>query len=358
VSYKQLEVALADRSYSIIIGQHLLAESNLYSSAIKGKRVCIVSDSNVAPLYLDILKTRLAAYDVDDFILPSGEQHKSLQQWQALLDQLARNKHHRDTTLIALGGGVVGDLTGFAAACYQRGIDFIQIPTTLLAQVDASVGGKTAVNHAQGKNLIGAFYQPRLVLIDVDLLVSLPEREYVAGLAEIVKYGCIADSEFFQWLEANVQGLLARDSSVLQHAVWRSCQIKAGVVSQDERDTGVRAILNFGHTFAHAIELAGNYQQFFHGEAVAIGMVLAAKLSRGLAMLGDEQCQRITQLLKVLGLPTVLTANMSRKKLYENMRMDKKVHDERVCFILLSVLGKAVSRSDIEQSTVLDLLSN
>lgn len=358
MSYKQLEVALADRSYPIIIGQQLLAQSNFYSSAIKGKRVCIVSDSNVAPLYLDTLKTSLATYEIDEFILPAGEQHKSLQQWQALLDQLVGNKHHRDTTLVALGGGVVGDLTGFAAACYQRGINFIQIPTTLLAQVDASVGGKTAVNHAHGKNLIGAFYQPSLVLIDVDLLASLPEREYVAGLAEVVKYGCIADREFFQWLEANVQGLLTRDSDVLQYAVWRSCQIKADIVSQDERDTGVRATLNFGHTFAHAIELAGNYQQFFHGEAVAIGMVLAAKLSRDLAMLRDEECQRIEQILKALGLPTALTANMSPEKLYKNMQMDKKVHDERVCFILLSALGRAVSRSDVEKTTVLGLLSN
>lgn len=358
MSYKHIEVALADRSYPIIIGQQLLVNSSFYSSVIQGKRVCIVSDRNVAPLYLDTLKATLAVYEIDEFILPSGEQHKSLQQWQLLLGQLVSNKHHRDTTLIALGGGVVGDLTGFAAACYQRGIRFIQIPTTLLAQVDASVGGKTAVNHAQGKNLIGAFYQPSLVLIDVDLLMSLPKREYIAGLAEVVKYGCIADSEFLQWLEVNIQGLLARDSGVLQHAVWRSCQIKAEVVSQDERDTGVRATLNFGHTFAHAIELAGNYEQFLHGEAVAIGMVLAARLSFLLGMLDGDVCEKITFLLKNLGLPTALPDNMAPETLYENMQMDKKVHDEQVCFILLASLGKAVSRSDIEQAMVFDLLSN
>ena len=276
---EQLTVALAQRSYPISIGPDLLDDVTLFAPAIKGKRVMIVTNETVAPLYLERLQRTLAAWQLDSCILPDGEEYKDLESFNRIMTALLQGNHGRDTTLIALGGGVIGDLVGFAAACYQRGVPFIQVPTTLLSQVDSSVGGKTAVNHPMGKNMIGAFYQPKAVIIDINCLATLPQRELSAGLAEVIKYGIIWDAPFFAWLEQHIADLLALDSELLTQAIFRCCQIKADVVSQDETEMGVRALLNLGHTFGHAIEAEQGYGNWLHGEAVSAGSVLAAATS-------------------------------------------------------------------------------
>ncbi|MFQ6007121.1 MAG: 3-dehydroquinate synthase, partial [Woeseia sp.] len=274
-----IEVELGVRSYPITIGNGLLGGAFDLSSFISGPDCLIVSNETVASLYLDSLKKNLSGRSVDAISLPDGEAFKTMESVQAVIDNLAGGGANRDTTVIALGGGVVGDIAGFAAACYMRGVAFIQVPTTLLAQVDSSVGGKTGVNHPHGKNLIGAFHQPKLVLIDTDTLITLSDRQLIAGVAEVIKYGAIADAEFFAWLEGNIDPLLARDADALVHAIQRCCEIKAAIVSEDEKEGGKRTLLNFGHTFAHAIENCLGYGEWLHGEAVAAGMVMAAELS-------------------------------------------------------------------------------
>jgi 3-dehydroquinate synthase len=307
-----------------------------------------VTNKTIAPLYLETLQKALPGYQIDTCVLPDGEAYKSLDVLNQIFDKLLSARHNRTTTLIALGGGVVGDMTGFAAACYQRGVDFIQIPTTLLSMVDSSVGGKTGVNHPMGKNMIGAFYQPQAVLADMTLLSTLPERELSAGIAEIIKYGLIGDYPFFVWLEENIDSLMGRDISALAYAVKRSCENKAAVVAQDEREGGLRAILNFGHTFGHAIETAQGYGNWLHGEAVGAGMVMAADLSWRQGAISEHDLQRIIRLLERAKLPTKAPADMTPAQFVELMGVDKKVLDGRLRLVLLESMGRAITTSDID----------
>ena len=355
---RTLTVDLADRSYPIYIGSSLLYDASFYKPHIRGKRVCIVSNSNVAPLYLEKLKNALSEYQIDEVILPDGEQYKNLDTLNQIFTTLLEKRHNRQTTLVALGGGVVGDMTGFAAACYQRGVNFIQVPTTLLAQVDSSVGGKTAVNHPMGKNMIGAFYQPQVVLADTEVLVTLPEREYAAGMAEVIKYGAINDEEFFQWLEQNSQPLIERDPHALAYAIERSCRNKADIVSQDEREGGVRALLNFGHTFGHAIEAAGEYSHWLHGEAVAAGMVMAADLSVRLGWLQNEQLERLRALLSDFQLPLAAPVEFSAEQLLNLMAVDKKATDSGLRLVLLKATGSAVVTTDYSHDQLCETLES
>lgn len=343
-----LTVNLDDRSYPIYIGEALLSQPELLTKHIRGRQVCVVTNERVAPLYLDKLCESLSAYQVSRVILPDGESHKTLDVWASIFDTLLSERHNRTTTLIALGGGVVGDMTGFAAACYQRGVDFIQIPTTLLSMVDSSVGGKTGVNHPLGKNMIGAFYQPQCVLADISLLASLPPRELSAGIAEIIKYGLIADYDFFVWLENNMDALMRGDVPALSYAVQRSCENKADVVAQDEREGGLRAILNLGHTFGHAIETAQGYGNWLHGEAVGAGMAMAADLSWRRGAISTEELQRTLDLLTRANLPTKAPADMTPAQFMELMGVDKKVLDGRLRLVLLEAMGKAITTSEID----------
>ena len=343
-----LTVNLDDRSYPIYIGEQLLSRSELITRHIRGKQVCIVTNETIAPLYLGSLLKSLGDVQVDTVVLPDGESFKTLEVWASIFDKLLDARHNRTTTLIALGGGVVGDMTGFAAACYQRGVDFIQIPTTLLSMVDSSVGGKTGVNHPLGKNMIGAFYQPQCVLADTSLLDSLPPRELSAGIAEVIKYGLISDYEFFVWLENNMDALMAGDKEALAYAVKRSCENKADVVAKDEREGGLRAILNFGHTFGHAIETAQGYGNWLHGEAVAAGMAMAADLSWRRGAISEPELNRIIQLLGRARLPTKAPADMAPEQFEQLMGVDKKVLDGRLRLVLLESMGKAMVTSDID----------
>ncbi len=336
----QLSVDLGERSYPIVVGEGLLGDASRFTPFIGGRQVCIVTNETIAPLYLDALKAALSGFQVDACVLPDGEEHKTLETYGRVMDHLVSHRHNRSTTLIALGGGVVGDITGFAAATYQRGVAFIQVPTTLLALVDSSVGGKTAVNHPQGKNMIGAFYQPRLVVADLDTLSSLPMREYLAGIGEVVKYGVIRDAQFFGWLEANVTTLQRRDTVALKHAVLTSCAIKAQVVAADERERDVRAILNFGHTFGHAIETLTRYE-YLHGESIAIGMVMAADLSMRIGILSGPEGRRIKALIAAFGLPVTPPGNITAAAMRASMGMDKKVVDGRLRLVLARSLGDA-----------------
>ena len=336
-----LNVDLGDRSYPIFIGTNLFSADNL-KPYIKGNQVLIVSNETVAPLYLQQIRDILPAVQVDEVILPDGEQYKTLEQLNAVYDQLLQQRHNRTTTLIALGGGVVGDMTGFAAASYQRGVNFIQIPTTLLSQVDSSVGGKTGVNHPLGKNMIGAFHQPQVVLASVDVLSTLPDKELSAGLAEVIKYGLIYDAEFLDWLEANMSGLVGRDTGLLTQAIYRSCEIKAEVVAQDEKESGIRALLNLGHTFGHAIESCQGYGNWLHGEAVATGTAMAADLSRRLGWLSDTDYSRTIRILQAAQLPVDAPKGMTAKQFMDLMAVDKKVIDGQLRLILLRSLGQAV----------------
>ncbi len=339
---RKLTVELGDRSYPIHIGSGLLSAQSSFEPYIRGRQVCVVSNETVAPLYFSALTKALGKYLVDEVVLPDGEPYKNLEVLNRIFTHLLEKRHNRNTTLIALGGGVVGDMTGFAAACYQRGVDFIQVPTTLLAQVDSSVGGKTAVNHPIGKNMIGAFYQPRAVIIDTSTLGTLPDRELRAGLAEVIKYGLIADQPFFEWLELNIDALLARDPEALAEAIERSCRNKAGIVSQDEREGGVRALLNLGHTFGHAIEAAQHYRGWLHGEAVAAGMVMAADLSVRMEWLPVSVLDRIRKLLSHCGLPIEAPESMSAEQFEQLMAVDKKAADSGLRLVLLRSLGQAV----------------
>lgn len=337
----ELEVALGERAYRIHIGSGLLSQSVLLREAIAGRQALLLSNTTIAPLYAARVEAALEGLRWQRLLLPDGEQHKSIasaqQIWQALADLGAQ----RNATLIALGGGVIGDLGGFAAACWMRGIDFIQLPTTLLAMVDSSVGGKTGVNLPQGKNLVGAFWQPRRVIADIATLHTLPAREYRAGLAEVVKYGAIGDAGFFDWLEVHADALNARDEETVAQAVLRSCAHKAGVVVRDERETGERALLNFGHTYGHALETIGEYRQWLHGEAVAIGMLLAARLSAYLGFADAADSERLRALLARLGLPTARPANALPEHMVELMKLDKKTLSDRLRLILWRGIGKA-----------------
>jgi 3-dehydroquinate synthase len=343
---KVLNVDLGERSYPISIGAGLLANADLFTSAIGAGQVLVVTNETIAPLYLEKVTGLLQQYQLGSVVLPDGEAHKNLVTLNLIYDALLTDRHNRTTTLIALGGGVVGDITGFAAATYQRGVNFIQVPTTLLAQVDSSVGGKTGVNHAMGKNMIGAFHQPESVIIDTEVLNTLPDRELSAGLAEVIKYGLIADAEFFQWLESEIDALVARDPDSLAKAVQRSCENKARIVAEDERESGRRAILNLGHTFGHAIETEQGYGQWLHGEAVAAGMVMALRLSVELGWIGEELLARGESLLKRAGLPVNGPAGMTPKRYLEHMAVDKKVLDGQLRLVLLRELGDAVISSD------------
>lgn len=337
-------VELGDRSYPIVIGRGLLGGGFDIAPFVRGTDCLVVSNDTVAPLYYQKLLPNLAGRDVSCVNLPDGEAHKTVATMQTILDALVESRANRDVCLIALGGGVVGDIAGFAAACYMRGIDFIQVPTTLLAQVDSSVGGKTGVNHAQGKNLIGAFHQPQMVLIDTDTLGTLPDRELSAGLAEVIKHGVICDPEFFAWLESNIAALLRRDPDALEHAIRRCCEIKAEVVAEDEREAGRRAILNFGHTFGHAIEYSQGYGEWLHGEAVAAGMIMAAKLSG----LDKADVQRLVDLVKAAGLPVAPPA-IAAPDWMRAMGMDKKVKGKQLRFVLLKAIGDCHVTSDYDE---------
>jgi len=341
-----LTVDLGDRSYPIFIGEQLLARPELFLPYLAGKQVCVVSNETIAPLYLDTLRETLRDISFDSVILPDGEQYKTLEQLNKIFDGLLDRRHNRTTTLIALGGGVVGDMTGFAAACYQRGVAFIQVPTTLLSQVDSSVGGKTGVNHPLGKNMIGAFHQPRCVIADIDTLRTLPQREFSAGIAEIVKYGLICDREFYNWLSQQMSGLMARDTQLLSEAIYRSCANKARVVAADEREGGLRAILNLGHTFGHAIETAQGYGTWLHGEAVAVGMVMAADLSARLGWISAADVDGLRQLLLQAKLPVTAPGGMSVDQFLQLMAVDKKVLDGQLRLVLLRELGNAQVTSD------------
>lgn len=337
-----LHVELGARSYPILIGRDLLTDPQLLAPQVQGSQAVIISNTTVAPLYMARVRAALdARVAVTEVVLPDGESFKTLDTLAQIIDRVLADGHHRSTTFIALGGGVVGDLAGFAAACYQRGVAFVQLPTTLLAQVDSSVGGKTGVNHPLGKNMIGAFHQPRAVLIDTQVLHTLPAREYAAGLAEVIKYGLIRDAAFYQWLHDDLDRLLAREESVLAEAIERSCAIKASVVAEDEREGGLRALLNFGHTFGHAIEAAQGYGEWLHGEAVAAGMVLAARLSEQRGWLVRQDVEALVALLERCNLPTAPPADMPARRFLELMARDKKVLDGRLRLILLQSVGEA-----------------
>ncbi|MBV2234896.1 MAG: 3-dehydroquinate synthase [Sterolibacterium sp.] len=354
---RSLNVRLGARSYPIHIGPGLLTQAELILPHLRTPRVAIVSNETVAPLYLDKLAAplRAAGVQVTEIILPDGEAHKNWETLNRIFDQLLAERCDRSTTLIALGGGVIGDLTGFAAASYQRGVPFIQVPTTLLAQVDSSVGGKTGINHPRGKNMIGAFWQPQLVLADTDTLQTLPARELSAGLAEVIKYGLIRDLPFLAWLEAQMDALLACDGSALAQAIERSCQNKAEVVAADELETakeGGRALLNLGHTFGHAIETGLGYGQWLHGEAVAAGMVMAAELSHRLGWLDAAAVARLSQLLQRAALP-VRGAALGAERYLELMGHDKKVIAGKLRLVLLRQLGEAVTYGEAPREEII-----
>jgi len=344
-----VSVTLGERSYPIHIGTGLLGEARLYAPYVEGKRVAVVTNRLVAPLYLDRMQQALAQAGAQSVsvLIEDGEQAKGWKTLDLVIDALLAARLGRDALIVALGGGVVGDLAGFAAAVYQRGIPFIQVPTTLLAQVDSSVGGKTAINHARGKNMVGAFHQPLAVVADVATLDSLPDRELRAGIAEVIKHAFILDLQFVVWLEANIDRLLARDRAALAHAVLRSCELKAQVVAADERESGMRAILNFGHTFGHAIEAGLGYGEWLHGEAVAAGMIMAAELSARTGPLRREDVERVRALTARAGLP-VRGPKLPPERYLELMQVDKKAAGGKVRFILLEALGHAVLRADVD----------
>jgi 3-dehydroquinate synthase len=355
---RSLTVALGERGYPIHIGPDLLGRADLVLPHLTAGSVAVISNTTVAPLYMARFTTPLrgAGVAVTEIVLPDGEAYKTLDTLDQVFDGLLRAHCERKTALIAIGGGVIGDLTGFAAATYLRGVPFIQVPTTLLSQVDSSVGGKTGVNHALGKNMIGAFYQPRLVLADTDTLATLPDAELAAGLAEVIKYGLIRDLPFLEWLESHMPALVARDTGALIEAIERSCRNKAEVVAEDEHEGGVRALLNLGHTFGHAIETAAGYGNWLHGHAVAAGALLAAETSRGLGWIGEADVARITELFRCAGLP-LQAPNFGVERYLELMAKDKKVEAGRIRFVLLKALGEAVVSAAVPPELLREVLS-
>ena len=355
---RTLTVGLGERTYPIHIGEGLLTRADLFLPHLPQRKVSVVTNTTVAALYLDRLSAALrsASVEIIPVVLPDGEQYKSWLTLNAIFDALLSNRCERKSAIIALGGGVVGDLAGFAAASYQRGVPLIQVPTTLLAQVDSSVGGKTAINHPLGKNMIGAFYQPSMVLADTGLLVTLPVRELSAGLAEVIKYGLIMDLPFLEWLEANMNNLNKRDPSALAYAVTRSCENKAAVVAADERESGERALLNLGHTFGHAIEAGLGFGTWLHGEAVAAGTILAARLSERMGLLSADDVERIARLFERAGLPTE-APSLGQERYLELMGHDKKVENGRLRLVLLRSLGKAFLTSDFDLRALREVLA-
>ncbi len=350
---KTLQVDLEERSYPIYIGAGLLRCPELLTPYISGRQVLVVTNKTVAPLYLEALTSSLTSFQCKELVLPDGEEYKNLETLNRIFDALLEHRFNRGCTLIALGGGVVGDITGFAAASYQRGVSLIQIPTTLLAQVDSSVGGKTGINHRLGKNMIGAFYQPQCVLADTATLDTLDDRQFHAGLAEVIKYGLIRDAEFFDWLETNMDGLLKRNPELLVYAIERCCKNKADIVAADELETGVRALLNFGHTFGHAIETATGYTSWLHGEAIAAGMCLAADLSARHGWMSRGDVNRSEALLKRAALPTRPPSDLDSRRFQELMAVDKKTVDKGLRLVLLKGIGNAFVTGDYKP----DLLS-
>ena len=354
---QSLQVDLGERSYPIYIGADLLNQSALFAPHIQGRQVAVVTNESIAPLYLETLLNTLAGYTVCQVILPDGEAFKTWDVLQKIFDGLLTARHDRRTTIIALGGGVIGDMAGFAAACYQRGVNFIQVPTTLLSQVDSSVGGKTGINHPLGKNMVGAFYQPQAVVIDTKTLHTLPARELSAGLAEVIKYGLICDEPFLGWLEQNIDALRALDDDSLREAIERSCAAKARVVGADERESGVRATLNLGHTFGHAIETHMGYGVWLHGEAVGAGTVMALEMSHRLGWVSAAERDRGIALLKAAGLPVVPPSQMTPEDFLTHMAVDKKVLDGQLRLVLLKGLGNAVVTADYPREILQATLS-
>lgn len=354
-----LNVDLGERSYPIYIETGLFNQAGFLLSAIQGKQCAIVTNETVAPLFLNSIKKPLSEAGISafDIILPDGEQYKTIEYFNVVLTQLLENRAARDTTLIALGGGVIGDMGGFAAACYQRGIPFIQVPTTLLSQVDSSVGGKTAVNHPLGKNMIGAFYQPKAVFIDTNSLSTLPEREFCAGMAEVIKYGIMYDGDFFTWIENQSTTIKNRDADALRYVITTCCAIKAEVVNLDEKEHGVRALLNLGHTFGHAIEAEKGYGVWLHGEAVAAGMVLAARLAMLRNWITASEFRRIESLLEVFNLPIAGPLDMSTEHYIQHMRHDKKVLSGKMRFIVPTTIGEAKVIDDVTDDELSAILN-
>ncbi|WP_299179964.1 3-dehydroquinate synthase [uncultured Neptuniibacter sp.] len=353
---QKLKVELGDRSYPIYIGQGLL-DKGLLVPYIKGSQLLIVTNETIEPLYLERLKATIPShFKVGTVVLPDGERYKDLNQINTIFDSLLDGQHNRTTTLVALGGGVIGDMTGFAAACYQRGVNFIQIPTTLLSQVDSSVGGKTGVNHPKGKNMIGAFHQPQCVIIDTDVLGTLPEKELSAGMAEVIKYGLIYDEAFLCFLEDHIDGLMGLQPELLEQAIYRSCAIKAEVVAQDEKEAGIRAWLNLGHTFGHAIETSEGYGAWLHGEAVGAGTMMAADLSCRLGWISGKDVQRIKSILEAANLPVYPPETISSDQFIELMSVDKKVIDGNIRLVLLEKIGMATVTSDFDAALLKETL--
>lgn len=358
---KKIIVELGDRSYPIYAGNDLLSNTNLLAENIRSKQVMVVSNTTIAPLYLEKLMQslqRLASkgLEINSVILPDGEQYKTLDAVNDIITALLNKRYSRNCCLLALGGGVVGDITGFAAACYQRGVDFIQLPTTVLAQVDSSVGGKTGVNHAAGKNMIGAFHQPRAVIADTSVLDTLNDREVSAGFAEVVKYGLIRDARFFDWFEDNIDKLVNRDADALAYIIEQSCSNKAEIVAEDERESGIRAILNLGHTFGHAIETGLGYGKWLHGEAIALGMLMAADLSQHMGWVSEDVTDRIEKMLLKLNLPVALPEDLDPVMMRELMSVDKKAKDGMLFLILLKGIGEAVVTDEFNEDLLMETL--
>ncbi len=355
-SLQTIYVNLPEIRYPIYIGEHIYNSADILLPHIRGQQVVIVSQQNIAHHHLAKLKEVLAIKQCDVFLLPEGEAAKNIQEWQKIIDHLLLNQHERTTTLIAFGGGIVGDMTGFAAACYQRGVNYIQIPTTVIAQVDAAIGGKTGINHAQGKNMLGAFHQPQCVIADVALLSTLPQREFNAGFAEVIKYGLLCDIEFFIWLENNALSLLQRDKDALCYAIHRCAAMKAAIVAQDEKENGVRSLLNLGHTFGHALEVATAYRTLLHGEAVAWGMLMAAELSCKLKWITADDVSRIAFLLNHFHLLHPVTLQPSATALLNYMKSDKKVRNGNINLVLLKKMGEAIKVGDVQESEILQVI--
>jgi 3-dehydroquinate synthase len=352
-----LTVELGERSYPILIQANLLLDPTVLTQHLVTKKVVVVTNDIVDPLYFAAIELALKGYDVNKIVIPDGEQYKNLQSFELVISKLLEMSAGRDTTLIALGGGVVGDLTGFVAASFQRGMPFIQIPTTLLSQVDSSVGGKTAVNHPLGKNMIGAFYQPKAVLIDTNSLSTLPEREFAAGMAEVIKYGVIYDQNFFAWLEQNQSIIKQQDLTALQYMIARCCEIKAEIVAIDERESGLRALLNLGHTFGHAIEAEKGYGNWLHGEAVSAGIVLASAVASKMNWLDASEFRRIESLLQAFDLPIVSPSEMEYDDFMRHMKHDKKVQAGQLFFVIPQGIGKAVVTNQITEEVLRTVLS-
>ncbi|MDH5765769.1 MAG: 3-dehydroquinate synthase [Gammaproteobacteria bacterium] len=353
-----LNVDLDDRSYPILIGKNLLEKEGLLQQYITGNSALIVTNETVAPLYLDYVVNSLKNLRIKTLVLPDGEQYKNQDTLNSIYDCLLSNRFDRNTTLIALGGGVIGDITGFAAASYQRGVHFIQIPTTLLAQVDSSVGGKTGINHPMGKNMIGAFYQPKAVIADTETLKTLEDRELSSGIAEVIKYGLIRDIEFLEWLETNIDKLLNRNTVALAYAIDRSCKNKAEIVAADEKESGQRALLNLGHTFGHAIETGMGYGNWLHGEAVASGMIMAARLSEILGNISSDDVNRIIDIIERAQLPVRAPEKLSASKFIELMSIDKKVSDGILKLVLFKSVGQAIVTSDYTQEALIEAINS